>query len=543
MEYIEIEKLNYTYPGEKGKTLSNINLNVRKGEILLVAGESGSGKSTLAKCITGAVPNFYGGTISGSIKISGKSFREMDSRDMAREITMVFQDPEKQLVMNAVHREVAFGLQNVGIEENRIKRRVWEALEFTNILGLAYRDVSTLSGGQKQKVAIASAVAYLPGCIIFDEPTSQLDPSSAEEIVMLVKKINEELGITVIVIEQRINRWFNIADRATVMREGSIIFAGSREELYGQRDEYLKGFLPTGLKFSKGLGISDMPIGFKEIREKISGFDFKGTYGEGKNKTSNEEAINIKNACCRYGDVDAVKNMGLKVNRGEFLGLLGSNGAGKSTLLKSLMGLVKYTGSIKIEGNEVKKMKLKDLSRICGYVSQNPNDYLSKDTVYDELKFTLDNFGIRDDGVIDDTLELLDIEALRSKNPRDLSGGEKQRAAIASILVLKPEILLIDEPTRGLDLKVKEKLGQLLIGLNKKGTTILLVTHDVEFAAMCCTRFALMFDGELVSDGGREEVLGGGIYYTTDINKLVRDKNDSIFTLGEALQSAGRAVS
>lgn len=542
MGFIDIENLCYTYPGESRTALSNISLHIERGEIILVTGESGSGKSTLAKCITGAVPNFYGGTVSGSIRISGKSSREIDDRERARDITMVFQDPESQLVMNQVHREVAFGLQNVGTEESRIKRRVWEALEFTNIADIAYRDVGTLSGGQKQKVAIASALAYLPQCIIFDEPTSQLDPSSAQEIVMLARKINEELGITVIVIEQRINRWFGIVDRVAVMRNGAAVFIGSPWEMYGEPGEYIESFLPTGLKLSRGLGISEMPDGFKGIRKSISGFDFSGEYGRIRGGAPDEEAIEIKNVCCRYGDEKAVKNVSVTVNSGDFLGVLGSNGAGKSTLLKSIIGLVKYTGSIRVFGTEVSRMKIRELAGICGYVSQNPNDYLSKDSVYDELKFTLDNFGVKDDGIIGHTLELLDIGGLRNKNPRDLSGGEKQRVAIASVLVMKPRILLIDEPTRGLDMKAKERLAELLLGLNGRGTTILLVTHDTEFASGCCTRFMLMFDGEMVSYGAREEVLGGGIYYTTDINKLVRDKNDSIFTLSEALRSAGRAV-
>lgn len=540
MEYLKIENLSYAYPGEDRNSLSDINLNVSKGEILFITGESGSGKSTLAKCIAGSIPDFYGGTLSGSIKISGKSSKEMNSRERASEITMVFQDPERQFVMNTVHREVAFGLQNTGIDESQIKRRVWEALQFTNISELAYRNISTLSGGQMQKVAIASAIAYLPECIILDEPTSQLDPASAEEITWLVKKINEEMGITVIVIEQRINRWFGIADRIAVMKNGKLIFTGNSEELYGQGEEYLTGFLPTGLKFAKGLGIEDMPSGFKDIRKKVTQFDYDGNSIANNNKNCNEKIIDIKKLCCKYGKADAVKNLNLEIGRGEFLGILGATGAGKSTLLKSVMGLVQYTGNIKVNGNEVSKMKTKELSRICGYISQNPNDYISRDSVYDELKFTLNNFGIKDEGIINKTLKVLDIENLQDKNPRDLSGGEKQRVAIASILVLKPEILLIDEPTRGLDLKVKKKLGETLLKLNERGTTILLVTHDIEFAARYCTQFMLMFDGEMVAEGDRKNVLGGGIYYTTDINKLVRDKSSSIFTLNEALECARR---
>ncbi|MEK6266916.1 MAG: energy-coupling factor ABC transporter ATP-binding protein, partial [Clostridium sp.] len=201
MSYIEMKELTYYYPKESKPVLQNINLKVDRGEILFVVGESGSGKSTLAKCISGAVPNFYGGTIKGSVTIDGNEVTEMEHSKRASEITMVFQDPESQLIMNKVHREIAFGLENVGVESSEMKRRIFEAMQFSNILDIANRDINTLSGGQKQRVAITSAIVYLPNCIILDEPTSQLDPSSAEDVISLIKKINDELGITIIIIE------------------------------------------------------------------------------------------------------------------------------------------------------------------------------------------------------------------------------------------------------------------------------------------------------------------------------------------------------
>ena len=224
MSYIEIKDLTYYYPKEAKPVLKNINLQLNKGEILFVVGQSGSGKSTLAKCISGAVPNFYGGTIQGSVSIDGQGIIEMEHSKRALEVTMVFQDPESQLIMNKVHREIAFGLENVGIESVEIKRRIWEAMQFSNILDIANREINTLSGGQKQRVAITSAIAYLPNCIILDEPTSQLDPASAEDVIALIKKINDELGITIIIIEQRIDKWFDIADKILVLSNGEIAF-------------------------------------------------------------------------------------------------------------------------------------------------------------------------------------------------------------------------------------------------------------------------------------------------------------------------------
>ena len=531
MAYIIVENLNYYYPESAEKTLDNINLNIEKGDFILIAGKSGSGKSTLARCITGAVPYFYGGRIGGSIKINGKSISDMERSERAQEVTMVFQDPERQLMANVVHREIAFGLENVGVEESKIKRRVWEALEFSNLLDLAYRKISTLSGGEKQKVAAASALSYIPGCIILDEPTSQLDPASAEEIVSLLKKINDELSITVIVIEQRIEKWFSAADKVVVMDDGCIKYDGSKSRLYNLDDNELNKFLPMSLRLSKYLGIKDMPQNFKDIRRKIGKVQF--IKNEVKDEADSRILIEAKNARCFYDNDEAVKGIDFSVKKGDFLGIIGSNGAGKSTLMKSIMGLVKYKGSIRLSGKEVSKYKITEIAKHIGYVSQNPNDYLSKDTVYEELKFTLDNMNINDYSMIDETLKALDIYNLKDRNPRDLSGGERQRAAIASIMVLRPEILMLDEPTRGLDLDVKKRLGEMLKSLNENGTTVIMITHDIDFAAEFCRRFMLMFNGEKVSCGCAEEVLQDGIFYTTTVHKLFRGISKNIFTFDE----------
>lgn len=538
MAYIEIRNLNYTYPEEKTKTLNNINLEINKGEVLFIAGNSGSGKSTLAKCITGAIPMFYGGTIGGEVLIDGEEITKLEHKKRAALVTMVFQDPERQLVMNKVHREIAFGLENIGVEGKDIKRRVWESMEFSNIMELAYKDVNNLSGGQKQRVAIASALAFLPQCIILDEPSSQLDPSSKEEVVHLIKKINEELGISIIVIEQRINRWFEVADRVVVLKDGNIYFNGSKEEMYNSNDSYIDGFLPTGLRLAKAADVLRMPESFKKTRDALKNINFDvddlTSYGKG------DSIIKIKGLCCKYEDNVAIKSMDLIINEGDFTGIIGANGAGKSTLLKAIMGLIKYKGSIKVKDNEVSRMKTTEIAKIIGYVSQNPNDYISRDTVYDEIKFTLDNYKIKDNGEIEGVLKSLDIYKLRDKNPRDLSGGEKQRLALATILVLNPNILLLDEPTRGLDYEAKQNLGEILIKLKKSGTTIILVTHDIDFSAQFCSNFVLMFNGEVAAKGSTKEVLKDGIYYTTDIYKLLKGKTEDIYTLNQALAAIRR---
>lgn len=537
MAYIEINNLNFTYPLENKKSLIDVNLSLDKGKFLLISGKSGSGKSTLARAILGTVPNFYGGTIGGEIKIDGKSIEKMTHKERAEKITMVFQDPEKQLTMNKVHREVAFGLENIGANEKIIKRRVYEALQFSGILHLAQRDITSLSGGEKQKVAVAAALSYMPQCIILDEPTSQLDPSSAEEILNLAKKINEELGITIIVIEQRVNRWFDVADSMAIMDNGRLNLFKNKEEFYNSCDERQAMFMPDYLKLFKRLNFNIIPKDFKTARMELlnSSIDFK----KQKNSTHAEEynpILQIKNLKCSYEGKEVLNDINFTANKGEFISIMGANGAGKSTLLKTIMCLKEYEGNIKLYNEEIKNMDIRSIAKHIGYVSQNPNDYLSKKSVYEEVKFTLDNYKIDDEKIIEDTLKALDIYEFRDKNPRDLSGGQRQRVAIASILVLKPEIIILDEPTRGLETELKQKLGEILKILNKEGNTIILVTHDTDFASSFCNRYILMFNGSIVADGGKEEVLSDGIFYTTSINKLLRDKNKDIFTLEDALK-------
>ncbi|MCJ7690718.1 MAG: energy-coupling factor ABC transporter ATP-binding protein, partial [Clostridiaceae bacterium] len=321
-----------------------------------------------------------------------------------------------------------------------------------------------------------------------------------------------------------------------ILSKGEIAFSGSKRELYNDKNKELQLFLPNYLKISKDLNIANMPYSLRDARRVIEEFTYE--YEPSlldKNLTNKEELIRIENLSCKYDENLVIKDLNTSIKQGEFIGIMGANGGGKTTFLKSLMGLIKYSGSVKVnlsgQHKEIKKLKIKDIARIIGYISQNPNDYISKETVFDELKFTLDNYNIKDYQVIEDTLKALDIYKLKNKNPRDLSGGEIQRVAIASILVLKPKILLLDEPTRGLDSKVKTMLGEILHELNKNGTTIILVTHDVEFASEFCSRFLLMFNGEIVGDGTCQQVLGTGIYYTTTINKIFRNRNSNIFTL------------
>ncbi|MFA6670903.1 MAG: ATP-binding cassette domain-containing protein, partial [Bacillota bacterium] len=428
METFKIQQLTYFYPMKDEPALKDVTLSVDEGEFILVLGRSGSGKSTLGRVFNRIVPEFYGGRIKG--RITGTD-----------EIGMVFQDPEKQLVMDCVERELAFGLENIGAQYGIMKKKVMETLSFMNIMDVRGKKTYELSGGQKQKVAIGAMLSMGYRFLVLDEPTSQLDPSSSEEIMHVIKRLNDELGYTVILIEQTIDRCFHLADRILFMDEGRLIFDGTPREFAAWENAGKTEFLPSVSGLFSKLGWTDVPLTVKEGRSKLRKLESLVT-GEVKNQKcgSGDEAIRTDNLCFAYEDGPPVlKGLDMTIYKGEILGIMGENGGGKSTLLKTFSGLLSpVKGRVSVDGE-------------VGYLSQEPNDYLFNDTVYDELKFTLDNNNIKDYSVIDVILEDLDISIYRDKNPRDLSSGEKQRVALASILVMDPDILLLDEPTRGLD--------------------------------------------------------------------------------------------
>lgn len=552
MDHIKMNNLSYKYPNAVNSSLKNININIEKGEFVLVIGRSGSGKSTLAKVISGSIPNFYGGTLKGILEIEGINCIDKIGDNHRRNISMVFQDPEKQLIMNKVHREIAFGLENIGLETSDIQKRLFESLQFCSLLDFYNRDIKTLSGGEKQKVVIASALAMRDECIILDEPTSQLDPSSAEEIINLIKKINEELGVTIIVIEQRMERWMEFSDKVTFMKQGEIDFFGTPEDFLNTNNS---SFMPSYIDALRYMDIKESPKTFKNARiimEKQLGKKIKieerhnenKAYKEHKEKKAKslvgklflkkekeEGEITIRDLKVNYDDNLVLNNISLNIKKGDFCALIGPNGAGKSTFLKAIMNLIEYKGNIRFQNRNIKDLDKKDFYKSVGYVSQNPNDYISRDSVYNEIKFTLDNYNIKDDDKINKVMKRLNLEHLKDKNPRDISGGERQRLAIATMIVLEPKVLLIDEPTRGLDNENKKMLQEILKEINTLGVTIILITHDMDFAASSANRFIMLFNGKITSDGDMQKVFKEGFYYTTTLHKLFNNINKNIFNI------------
>lgn len=551
MALLEIQDLTYYYPSSTNPALCNINLQIREGEFLLVAGGSGSGKSSLARLLAGLIPEFYGGKVQGRILLQGKELKGEERCVLNSHVAIVFQDPEKQLVMTSVEAEIAFGLENLGLPRPEMFRRVAEVMTFLNLAHLKKEFTAKLSGGEKQKVALAAVVAMHPRVFVLDEPTSQLDPVAAGEFLDLVEYLNKELGYTVVLIEQRLERCFHLADRLVVMEEGKIICDGAPGDVARWQVEHGLPFIPPVAKFFASLNSSVIPLTVRDGRRELQKYISPVPFCENPQRRRLLSTVNkaqpvvleAKNLWYTYpGGQEVIRGQSLCVKEGEFVVILGANAAGKTTLLKLLAGILKPDrGSVHLHGKNTRKLPLTELGRYVGYLSQNPNDYLFQDTVEEELRFTLNNFQIPDNGVCEEILERLGLYGLRRCNPRDLSSGERQRVALASVLVAGPRLLLLDEPTRGIDYRLKTELGAFLHEMTASGGAVVMVTHDVEFAAEYAQRVVMVFDGVVACDGPRD-VLGESIFYAPQMARLFRGTDRGVLTASEGIKKTGGAL-
>ncbi|MCL6635797.1 MAG: ATP-binding cassette domain-containing protein [Peptococcaceae bacterium] len=548
MSVFQVENLTYYYPESGRPALLVVNLTVREGEFLLVTGGSGSGKSSLARALAGLIPDFYGGRIGGRVFFEGKDIRTLERRALAGEVGIVFQDPEKQLVMTGVEAEVAFGLENLGLPRPEMFRRVAEVMSFLGLSPLKKEFTANLSGGQKQKLALASVLAMQPRVLILDEPTSQLDPSAAEELLNLVKRLNEEMNLTIILIEQRLERCFHLADRVAVMEGGRIVREGPPGEVAAWQVKKELPFVPPVAALFAHLGFPAAPLTVKEGRRLLKEYFYNregrepapppAGQKEPAGAAGGRPVVEVNNLWFTYPNGrEALRGISLTVNAGEFVAVLGENAAGKTTLLKHLAGLLKPgRGKVLVMGRDTGQTSPQQMARLVGYLSQNPNDYLFQDTVEEELKFTLANLGLPDDGRVDRLLERMGLAPCRLANPRDLSSGERQRVALASVLAAGPHLLVLDEPTRGIDYRLKAGLGKLLQELALAGIAVVLVTHDVEFAAEYAGRVVMLFDGQVACDGPKHPVLAGSLFYAPQVGRLFRNIDGGVLTFREAVE-------
>jgi len=534
MESFKIENLSFTYPNRTGKALENINFSVNQGEFVLLCGKSGCGKTTLLRLLKPTLAPF--GKISGSIRFNSKPLADYDTKQQASAIGFVMQNPDNQIVTDKVWHELAFGLENLGYKQNEIRTRVSEMASFFGIQTWFYKKVTELSGGQKQLLNLASVMVMQPSVLILDEPTSQLDPIAAGEFLKTLEKINRELGTTVILTEHRLEDAFPIADKVIVMDGGKIIAAEAPAavgKILKSKSHDMYKALPTPMRIHSEIANTlRCPLTVREGRvwlEEYSNENILNTEIIPKDtvRDNADTVIEIKDAWFRYEKdlPDVVKGFNLSVSRGELFCLVGGNGTGKTTALSLIAGLnTPYRGDVKIQGKRISE--LKNLHEgLLGVLPQNPQSVFVKKTVYLDLMDMLSDKKLpkeEKEQKVHNISVLCRIENLLESHPYDLSGGEQQRAALAKILLMEPQILLLDEPTKGMDAHFKEEFADILMDLIANAVTILMVSHDIEFCAEYADRCALVFDGGITSIDTPREFFKGKNFYTTAANRMAR---------------------
>ena len=504
MACFKIENLTFSYPNGK-QALRGIELEIKDGEFVTVCGKSGCGKTTLLRLLKPlAAPH---GNAGGKIYFNDKPIDELTDREQCIKIGYVMQNPDNQIVTDKVWHELAFGCENLGMKSSEIRARAGEMAAFFGLEDIFYSNTHSLSGGQKQLLNLAAVMMLRPSVLILDEPTAQLDPSAAYSFLQMLKRINLEMGVTVVLSEHRTEEFFPLSDRIIVIEDGRIA-ADAPPELVGGilKETGTAAALPAAAKI--GLALSDekiLPITISGGRKFLSDYAKTHKPKEIKQrhyKPNAEKIIEMKDVRLRYDKdlPDVLCGVSLSVSKGEILALIGGNGAGKSTVLSVLAGNIKpYAGKVKI---------FSENRKVIGMLPQNPQDLFTRKTVREELESV-------DKQNAEETAKLCGVFELYEQNPYDLSGGEQQRAAIAKLLLLKPEILLLDEPAKGMDEAARKNLGKILTGLSHSGVTIVTVTHDVEFAARFADRCIMMFDGVAAAEGTADVFFKDRYFYTT----------------------------
>ncbi len=517
MECFKVENLSFTYPKRDKKTLDGINITINQGEFVTLIGKSGSGKTTLLRLLKPSLAPF--GDINGCISFLGKDVNTLSKGEDAAKIGFVMQKPDNQIVCDKVWHELAFLGESLGLKQGEIRMRVAEMASFFGIENWFYNKVSDLSGGQKQLLNLASVMVMQPEVLILDEPSSQLDPISAREFLKAVERINRELGTTVILTEHRLSEAFPISDRVIVIDDGKII-ADEKPKKVAQilKNENHSMYYALPIPALVANSVCDgeeTPLTIREGRVWLENYKKNNIINpELIKKRENKEfkdgyAVEIKDVFFRYekDSPDIVKGLNLKVRKGEFYAVLGGNGTGKTTTLSLISGQnTPYRGKIIINGSTL------------GMLPQNPESLFLKSTVYDDLSDVLKGQKLSkedEEKRIYDALNICRLFSLSGSHPYDLSGGEQQRLALAKVLLLSPEIILLDEPTKGMDEEFKEEFYDIISGLLKAGHTVIMVSHDIEFCAKYADRCALFFDGNITSEDIPDKFFKGKNFYTT----------------------------
>ena len=529
MAHFEIKDLTFSYASAKGRhSLENVSLTIEQGEFLVLCGKSGSGKSTLLRQLkTVLTPN---GKRTGEILFRGVPLKQVSDREQSEKIGFVMQNPDDQIVTDKVWHELAFGLESLGCDQKTMRGRVAEMACYFGIQDWFHRDVATLSGGQKQLLNLASIMAMQPEVLILDEPTSQLDPIAASDFLNTVRKINTELGTTVIITEHRLEDIFPYADRAVVMEKGRVIAddtPGKVGQLLFEQENPMFAAMPTPVRVYYGAGgTGESPLTVRQGRSWLSRRfpnrpEKDAIAAPPLPEEVNNPALVLKELWFRYekDSPDILRGVSAEIPSGSLYAILGGNGAGKSTTLKAISGICRpYRGKVTLFGKPVDKYKSSELFH--GYLAmlpQDPKSLFVKKTVREDLSEMT-----RDKSSIERIAALCQITELLDSHPYDLSGGEQQRAALAKVLLTNPRLLLLDEPTKGIDSFFKETFAGILADLKKQGITIVMVSHDVEFCARYADVVSMFFDGQILTTDTPRRFFGSNSFYTTAAHRMSR---------------------
>lgn len=556
MELLHIEDLSFRYPNAKSDTLKNISVDIGSGEFIVVCGETGCGKTTLLKLLKRELAP--AGKKSGNIYYMGRLQETLDERESAHALGYVLQNPDQQIVTDKVWHELAFGLENLGVPTQIIRRRVGEMASYFGIQDWFRKKTNELSGGQKQLLNLASVMVMQPKVLILDEPTSQLDPIAASDFIATLQKLNREFGLTILLVEHRLEDVFPIADKILLMENGGVLLydtpriIGKRLKEINAQHPMLSG-LPSAVRIYNLINdTGDCPLTVREGQNFVSKH-FSHTKElpiDLEYQHATQVSVELKNVWFRYErDLpDVLRGVNMQVYSGEIFCILGGNGTGKTTMLQVVAGLGKaYRGKVSIDGKQIKDYKGNSLYRKkLALLPQNPQTVFLKESVEEDFSEILSAMGIgkaQQKEKIERIAEKLKITALLHKHPYDLSGGEQQKCALAKMLLTEPEILLLDEPTKGLDAFSKQNLHDILQKLKTEGLTVVMVTHDVEFAAVNADRCALFFDGEILSADTPNAFFAENNFYTTAANRIARPFCPHAITCAEVASCCGSEAS
>ena len=523
---IRFEDVSVTYDGAAAPVLSHVDLHVPEGELVLVVGRTGTGKSTLLRCVNGLVPHFTGGTLTGRVTVAGRDTRLHPPRELADVVGIVPQDPLSGFVTDMVEDELAYGMESIGLAPALMRRRVEETLDLLGLADLRNRSLLSLSGGQRQRVAIGSVLTTHPKVLVLDEPTSALDPGAAEEVLAALQRLVHDLGVTVLLAEHRLERVVQYADRVVVVPgDGEPLVVGTPAEVMVHAP-----VAPPVVELGRLAGWSPLPLTVRDARraagplsERLAPLvdDAARRTRAALHVLDGEPALTVSDVVVRHGSVPALRGVTLAADRGEIVAVMGRNGAGKSTLLSTLVGLhVPQHGTVSVGGSAPSTLRGRDLVRRVGLVPQEPTDLLVADRVAEECAAS-DRDCAATPGTTRAILDRLAPGIPGATHPRDLSEGQRLALALSVVLAASPPVLLLDEPTRGLDYAAKLRLVATLRELSAAGHCVVMATHDVELAAEVATRVVVLAEGEVVADGPATDVVVGSPMFAPQVSKVL----------------------